>query len=194
MNQVDARFQAVYDKSDDFIKPLFIALHGPTVMYPHNLRSFATKMMAYSADLHTHMRPQPTNQSSADTAKPVPNANPAPSSSASAADIPHQRRTHQYTKIELRPGQPSPETVSSLVWNLLLGVQNEVRLLELTDEEGLRGPVSHFDASLLKQTFITAVMEFVDMWPHLRFLYGKYNLLSRFGLAVPSGWVSLNSL
>lgn len=163
------------------------------------------------------MRPHPTvNPSIADvipdtaSTVPVSSATPAltpatvpvPTGSATTATAaPHantpavsRRRTHRYTKITLHPGQPSPETVSNLVWNLLLGVQNEVRLLELTDEEGLRGPVTHFGTSLVRHVFIAAVMAFFKEWPHLRLLYGEYNVLPRLGLAVPTGWVSFNSL
>lgn len=142
------------------------------------------------------------------TVAPAAEAPPTPdaaatataSTAASTSNPPSQRsrpvptrRTHHYTPVYLNPSQPVPDTVPGWVWQMLISVQTDVRLLEASDDVYSPSyPVSHFSNPLVRRVLIAGVMSFLNRWPHLCTSFGRL-ALPRTSFATASGRVSLTS-
>lgn len=65
-------------------------------------------------------------------------------------------------------------------------VEDPVRYSTITNPQGLRMAVSHFESSLVREVLIAAITVFLTECPHLRTLFGPKRRIPRSSLAMPA--------
>lgn len=186
--QVDADYKIhVESRMDASIKEKIIEMYGTKMLYPANLRNIAEKMVLFSTDLHWYAG---TIHAATPAVHTTSTSGACPSTSRhSAHTTPLTHKVTRYTPVQLQSGQTD---VPSWVWNLLVDLERNVRLLEVPDTNSSLPvyPVSHFSNPLLKHVCLAGIIGFLEHWPHLRTHYSQRNPIPRLSFSVASGRVS----